>query len=509
MSDPQDGPPARRDGHPWWNLIAGLAFAVAALVAVPLSGVQILDVVDNPRGDITWTTLGAGVFLTGCAVWWLLLSRKRRFTLVRGATAGVLVAFLSYPIVLILAGIFQRGWSEQQDLLSYQSRTGNVLVRIAVTLVTTGFLATLIFALVGVALVWVLHRRAPDTVPPRGRGFWRSIPRLAGTLALLIVLFLVGSFTLLTLMPLNTAPLSGGTVELPPQTYEQALAGFDAVRAREAKLPLNPRCLSQLLTHGQKVKRVVVFYHGLTNCPAQAEKLAPQLFALGYNVYVPRMPQHGEADQLTLALADLTAEQLVDEANETMAIADGLGDEVVITGLSAGGVISSWIAQYRSDADQSISIAPFFGPHVLPGWAVHAATNLLLLLPNTMVWWDPRTRDNPPGMTYAYPRYATHGLAQVMRLGAAVMDSAARTAPRGSGLAMLLNDADDAVNNLLAEDVIGDWRRHGAEVTVETLPASLGLGHDLIDPHQPTGDPALVYGVLIDMINGIEPTLPQ
>ena len=508
MSDQQSSTPHRPSGHPWWTLIAGIAFVVAALVAVPLTGIEILDVVDNVRGEVTWTTLAAGVFLTGCFVWWLLLARKRRFTLLRGATAGVLVAFLSYPVVLVLADIFQRGWRDHQDILSYQSRTGNVLVRILITLVTTGFAATLIFAVVGIALVWLLHRRSADALPER-RSLWRTIPRLAGTLALLIVLFLVGSFTALTLMPLNTAVLTGGSADAQPQTHEQALAGFEAVRAREAQLPLNPRCLSHLLTHGAKVKRVVVFFHGLTNCPAQAEQLAPQLFALGYNVYVPRMPQHGDADQLSLALADLTAEQLVDEANETMAIAKGLGDEVVVTGLSAGGILSSWLAQYRADADQSISMAPFLGPHVLPKWANRAATNLLLLLPNMMVWWDPKTRDNPPGMTYAYPRFATHGLAQVMRLGAAVMDSAAQNKPLGSGIAMMLNEADEAVSNQLAEDLIADWRKHGAEVNVETLPLKLGLGHDLIDPHQPTGDPALVYGLLIDMMNGVDPALPQ
>lgn len=510
MSAPQHDLPPRRPGHPWWTLIAGIAFALAASIALPLTGIQIIDIADNARGDITWTTLFAGVFLIGCIVWWLMLARKRRFTLLRGAVAGVLAAFLAYPVVLALAGIFQRGWANPPDLDSAQSRSGNVLIRIVLTLLTTGFAATLIFALVGTGLVWLLHRRAPDTRPERGSGsFWRTIPRIAGTLALLIVLFLVGSFTALTLMPLDTAGLSGGPADPQPQSHEQALAGFAAVRAKEAELPLNPRCLSQLLTHGAKVKRAVVFFHGLTNCPAQAEQLAPQLFALGYNVYVPRLPQHGDADQLSLALADLTAEQLVDEANETMAIAKGLGDEVVVTGLSAGGILSSWIAQYRADADQSISMAPFLGPHVVPKWANRAATNLLLLLPNMMVWWDPKTRDNPPGMTYAYPRFATHGLAQVMRLGAAVMDSASQNPPLGSGIAMMLNEADDAVSNKLAEELIADWRKHGAEVNVETLPLKLGLGHDLIDPHQPTGDPALVYGLLIDMMNGVESALPQ
>ena len=152
MSDQPNNTPPRRAAHHWWTLTAGIVFALAALVAVPLTGVRILELVDNTKGEVTWTTLFAGVFLTGCFGWWLLLARGRRFTLMRGAAAGVLVAFLSYPVVLVLADIFQRGWREPQDMFSYQSRTGNVLVRIVVTLVTTGFAATLTFAVVGVAL---------------------------------------------------------------------------------------------------------------------------------------------------------------------------------------------------------------------------------------------------------------------------------------------------------------------------------------------------------------------
>src|SRR5688572_19827772 len=146
MSAPQHDLPPRQPGHLWWMLVAGVAFAVAASIAIPLTGVQILDIADNARGDITWTTLFAGVFLTGCIVWWLMLGRRRRFTLLRGAIAGVLVAFLAYPVVLALAGIFQRGWAEPPDLDSAQSRSGNVLIRIVLTLLTTGFAATLILA---------------------------------------------------------------------------------------------------------------------------------------------------------------------------------------------------------------------------------------------------------------------------------------------------------------------------------------------------------------------------
>ena len=52
------------------------------------------------------------------------------------------------------------------------------------------------------------------------------------------------------------------------------------------------------------------------------------------------------------------------------------------------------------------------------------------------------------------------------------------------------------------------WQNHGAAVNAVRLPLALGLGHDLIDPHQPTGDPDFVYQVLLDMMNGVAPTIP-
>lgn len=497
-------PPPR---HGWWTAIAGVAFAIVALLSVPLSGIAINDLVASPRGSVSWLALFVGVALTGALFWWLMLVRPRRYTWLRGAITGVLVAFFSYPVVLTLADLLRIG---SLDPETYASRGSNILLRTVITQLTTGFASTLALAAVGVVLVVVLHRRHPETTPKRDRrGFWRTIPKVAASLALFLVVALVGIFAVLTLMPLDTDSLrANAAASTPAASYEEAVAKIESVRAEEAKLPLNPRCLSTLLSHGRKVERVVVFFHGLTNCPAQAEQLGAKLFALGYNVYLPRTPQHGDADQMSTVLANLTAEQMIAVGNEATDIAQGLGDEVVMSGLSAGGIIAGWVGQHRADADQAITIAPFLSPNLVPGWANHAATALLLNAPNAMVWWDPTTRDNPPGMTYAYPRYATHGLAQALRLSIALMDTAAAKAPLSPGLGMLINEADDAVSNPKAEELVMHWQKQGAEVNVVRLPLALELGHDLVDPHQPTGNPELVYQVMVDMMNGVAPAIP-
>ncbi|WP_055046431.1 alpha/beta hydrolase [Devosia sp. A16] len=501
-------PDHRAPRYGWWAAWAGLAFAVAALLSVPLSGVKINHLFASPRGSVSWLTLFLGVALTGALFWWLLLGRAHRFTLPRGALAGVLVAFFSYPVVLTLTDLLRHG---SLDPETYASRGSNILLRTILTQLTTGFASTLALAMVGMALVLALHRRHPGTVIQRSRpGLCRTVPKLAAGLALGLVALLLGAFTVLALLPLDTAGLgSNAAQDNPALSYDDAVARIEAVRGEEAGLPLNPRCRSTLLTHGRKVARVVVFFHGLTNCPAQAEQLAAKLFGLGYNVYLPRIPQHGDADQMSLALADLTAETMIAVGNAATDIAQGLGDEVVVTGLSAGGIIAGWIGQHRADADQSIAIAPFLSPNLIPDWANHAATALLLNAPNAMAWWDPATRDNPPGMTYAYPRYATHGLAQVLRLSIALMDDAAARAPLSPRLGLLINEADDAVSKTKIEELALHWQQHGADLEVVRLPLALELGHDLIDPHQPTGDPDFVYQVLVDMMNGVPPKLPE
>lgn len=494
----------------WWNAAAGLFFAIAALIIAPILGLEISSVFDNDEGQVTWLTLFIGVFLMGALFWWLLMSWPQRFTLARGAITGILVALLSYPVVLTIAGLVQRNWGSA-DANSFGEAIEEILLVTGLTLLTTGFAAVLSMAVVGMVATWLLVRFHPQTAAIAAQhasrersGVMRVILRVAVFVAIAAVVLLVGAFAFLSLKPLNTAGLApSASASAPSESYEDAVAAFQSIRAEEeAGIPLHPRCYSQLLTHGEKVDRVIIYFHGLTSCPAQADEMAQKYFDLGYNVLLPRMFGHGEADPLTYSLADLTAEELVDFANETVDIAQGLGDEVVVLGLSAGGTISSWVSQYRSDVNQSISISPFFGPHVVPTWATHAATNLLLMLPNMMVWWNPLETERPEIMNYAYARYASHALGEVMRMGRIVDSSARTTAPAAADNGMLLNEADVAVSFALAERVVNSWQRNGAEVQVEVLPFSRRLPHDLIDPRQPGGDVEMIYDMLLAMMNG-------
>jgi pimeloyl-ACP methyl ester carboxylesterase len=492
------------------TLWAGLLFGAAALVAAPFAGLEITAAFVSEEGRVTWLMLFVGAFLTGCLFWWLLISRPQRISLLRGAVTGMFVGFFSYPAVLLLAEVVQRSLAAEVDAASYEARGGSVLMTIGLMLMTSGFASVAIMAGVGMLAALVLLRFRPGATAVAAQdarsqsGLARRLLWTAAGVAGFIFAVLIGAFVWLSLLPLNTAGLAySATTTKPAETYQDAMAAFLAIRTREnAGVPLHERCPSTLLTHGKKVARVVIYYHGLTSCPAQGDALAAKLFGLGYNVYLPRMFGHGEADPLTLSLAQMRAEDLVQLANESADMAQGLGEEVVVIGLSAGGTVASWSAQYRHDVDVSISVSPFFGPHIVPGWANHAATNLLLMLPNAMVWWNPLETVRPPELDYAYARYATHGLAQTMRLGAIVASSARATPPASPNVAMLLNDADVAVNQALAEQVIASWRNNGRDVNVQVLPFWHRLPHDLINPREPAGNTDLIYPILLDMMDG-------
>ncbi|MBJ3785819.1 alpha/beta hydrolase [Devosia sediminis] len=498
--------PAMR--RPWYHsFLAGLFLALVALAVSPLAGLDLRSRGASENGELTAATLFAGVCATGWLVWALLPARPGGNSIRRGGIAGVVTACLAYPVVLLLPEFFQADW-QGVDATTFVGRVLQVLLLSLLALVTTGFASALLLGIAGILAGTVESRLLPQR---QARVSHR--PSLAGRIIRAlgwVIIGLVGvlmlSFALLTFWPIR--PLDGPAPSAMALTHENALAAFAGIEAAEAALDLDPRCTSKLLTHGSKVERVVIFYHGLTNCPAQASELAPLLFEQGYNVLVPRLPGHREADTLTLALADVTAEDFVATAEGAVAMAHGLGDEVVVLGLSAGGTITAYHAQTDATLTSAVSAAPFLAPAGLPGWATQAATNLLLFLPNLMLWWDASAPwPSQPPMDYAYPRFATHALAELMRLGLVVSDAAGVTPAQAAHLGLLLNASDTSINNGAAQALAAAWQRKGAMVDNRMLPAELGLPHDIVDPRQADANTAVVYPILLDMVSA-DPNSP-
>jgi alpha-beta hydrolase superfamily lysophospholipase len=288
----------------------------------------------------------------------------------------------------------------------------------------------------------------------------------------------------------------------PSMSINQPITDFATARACVAALQaqddasVNPVCYTRLLDHGQRTRRVIVCYHGYTNCPFQFQTLAEHFHAKGHNVFIPRLPYHGLRDRMTTEQARLTAADLVAFTHQTIDIACGLGEEIVLTGLSAGAVMAAWAGQFRPDVHTALVAAPSLGLPGWPIWASDAAAWLMHYLPNLFIWWDQKAKANIAGAPQAYPRFATRALGEIVAMGRQVRRAARTTPPLAQNLALLLSDSDAAVNRALVAQLAQEWQRHVPDrVTFHRFPAHFRIHHDMVDPTQPAQRIDLVYPI--------------
>lgn len=261
----------------------------------------------------------------------------------------------------------------------------------------------------------------------------------------------------------------------------------------------------KLLTHGYRTASIIVYFHGLSNCPKQFEALGEELFARGHNVLMARLPYHGYLDPGDNAMSQLTAEELVTVGGDIVDIAQGLGDRVVVVGFSMGGTVTGWLAQRRSDIDRAVLISPSLGVGPVPHRATRALTNFLLTVPSFRMWWDPSRREKWQGPGHVVPYFASRALGEILRLAAAVRSRALESGPRAGSVVIITNANDSAINNRVTDELIDIWRRTAPE-KLETFEfgSDEKLIHDLIDPRQKGARIDHVYPILLEKIEGSE-----
>lgn len=278
----------------------------------------------------------------------------------------------------------------------------------------------------------------------------------------------------------------------PVGSYGEAVARLEAIKAQESGPAYNPVCRSQALLHGGPTPTVVALLHGITNCPQQWIQFSQLLYDRGHTVVIPRLPQHGLADRQPRHLDRLTAEDFRAWGDSVVDIAVGLGEQVVVMGISAGGVIAAWAAQRRPEVAQAVLVAPSFGAKGLPPLAQRSLMRTLTRLPAL------HSRPFPNAPPHCYRGHSFRAIGQIMALGWLVLDAARREAPAARRIVSLTNPADDAVDNRLTARLEARWRARGANLTVGRLDAGLRLGHDIIDPRQPYARTSVVYPWLVE-----------
>ena len=282
----------------------------------------------------------------------------------------------------------------------------------------------------------------------------------------------------------------------PPISYAAALRWIAARQSEEGD-QVNPLARTRLLTHGSRVECAIVLLHGYTSSPAQFHALGNLLHEHGCNVLIPRAPHHGLADRMTRDLARLDEAELLTFVDDALEMARGLGERLVVAGLSMGGLLAAWAAQERADVARAVLIAPGIGFGAVPAAITPLAGRLARTLPNVYLWWDPVLKDRAPGPRHGYPRYATRPLGHILRISRRLQARAAERAPAAGAIAVITNACDRTVDNAATARLVRLWRAHGAQVSTHEFPAELDLPHDLIDPAQPRQRLELVYPTLL------------
>jgi len=316
-------------------------------------------------------------------------------------------------------------------------------------------------------------------------------------------------FTVLSLgwwLAFRAISASGPEVHIAPvASYEEAVAQVRAMQALDNQDLTLDVCITKLYDHGGRTEHVIILLHGFTNCPEQFNALGKQYYVAGYNVFIPRMPHHGLSDRLTDALVNLTAEDLAAFGDQAMNIAHGLGKKITVMGISASGTLVAWLAQNRSDLDFAFAIAPLFGLAIIPPSLTRLFERIALRLPNFFMWWDPRTKaDNPFSIYYAYPRYPTRALVEVMRLGMLTRAQAEKSAPAAGNIMIMINDADPAISNAEVFKFVRLWQKHGkGNLREYHFDKAMNLPHDIITPGTPGVPTEEVHPRLINAVREI------
>lgn len=292
-----------------------------------------------------------------------------------------------------------------------------------------------------------------------------------------IVAVLVLAAAIFYLWPMRSAELQRADVA--PLGYDQAIAKAAELNTTEAKNGVTANCRSALRTHGAKTAKTVVMFHGITACTDQFKVLSDTFFEAGYNVYIPRAPHHGTDDPKLHA--NVRTSELVEFANLSLNIGRGLGEEMGVAGLSGGGMLATWAAEYRPDVQRLLVLSPFYEPATsqAPKWQLPLLKKLygLRILGDRFSGGDKDPSD--PGFSY-------YALANYL-----ILTENLRSQPDGLALKSITavtSGSDKDIDLDLAKSIPQDIAdANNLPLRFVHLPEAWNAGHDIVNPEKSVG----------------------
>ena len=299
-------------------------------------------------------------------------------------------------------------------------------------------------------------------------------------------------------MPVTADTRSLGPQPNPAGSYTAAMKRVGRLQLADAVA--SPGGESIVLVHGRRTERAIVLFHGFTNSPRQFRAIAQQLHERGDNVLVPRLPYHALADGTVHDLANLTAEQLRDVADTATDIARGLGDSVIVAGLSLGGTLAAWTAQFRPEVDRAVPLSPALALAHVPPIPDPVLLRVVMQIPDQAR--SEGIDGSRPDRTLGW---SSHAIGQMVRFGVAVMDAARTSAPAARDIRMLLNAHDHTVSRRRNLELAGRWASSGGNVAAWEFRDALQLSHDFVDPGERSANIAATHPVIRALIDGKQP----
>jgi len=473
-------------------------WTVAAIVGFGLGGLTLLWLLISSAPNHA-ERLGLPVFLAngvaGGFVWWYLLRRDFEFSVWRGIVIGLVVGLIALPVFWMIGATFYFFAGKEIPVFGQVINLLEALLLLPrVTILawaSLGWASAAMCAFVSGLLAYIKVRTLRE--PPVTSIFARVLHVLG------VVLAIVGSFVLV----IGFVPISTRGMESQPNPvndYESAIMQLEKIQANDLAHNIVEECKTQWLTHGQKAEKVIVFLHGLSNCPEQFAPLAQEFFDQGYNIIIPRFPGHVDASRDPIYMTP-TAEEFRIMADTAIDLARGLGDRVYVLGLSAGGGVAAWVAQYRGDVERVVVVAPFFGAIGLPDGLNQWGTNLITRLPNI-----PFPFSTP--VPYQYLGMSSLGIGESMRFAEVPEKASLKEPIRAGSVVIVTNENDNTISNPLARRVLAQWKANGSNAEEFVIDKKYGLPHDVIDPYQNGSNPELIYPLMIDLIEGRTPVMP-
>ena len=300
-------------------------------------------------------------------------------------------------------------------------------------------------------------------------------------------------------VPTNTTSLK--TRAKPATGYETAMLLAQELQRADSAATADGKTVVRV--HGHVTPTAVVFFHGLTNSPRQYRELADSVFNSGANVIVPRLPWHGLTGGTATNLGKMTADALRDVADAAVNIASGLGDTVVVFGVSLGGNVAAWVAQFRP-VQRVIVASPALGLSHLSTTLQTPTMNLMLRVPNYS--------KSDPADTLRPDRtlgWSTRGVGEMLKLGTAVRKAADDAPPLARDIRVLTNSTHATINREAIDELAEHWREKGSPVVVYEFADTLKLPHDIVDPDEATARTIVTNPVILTLIRGGTPTAAQ